>query len=219
MSADGGIVSYETQTPSEATYSTLEDAYNIFNRELFGGKLPACLITVQRRNKCYGYFSWESWHRCDDAATTDEIALNPDHFLGRPVINVLSTLVHEMVHLEQFHFGKASRKGYHNREWADWMARIGLIASDTGQPGGKPTGQRVSHYIAKDGPFERVASELIASGFLLPWVFKGNDAAKKKAASKTKYTCAQCGTNAWAKPDTSLMCGDCGLELEAANAV
>jgi hypothetical protein len=32
---------------------------------------------------------------------------------------------------------------------------------------------------------------------------------KKKAASKTKYTCEACGTNAWAKPDTALICGTC----------
>jgi protein-arginine kinase activator protein McsA len=32
---------------------------------------------------------------------------------------------------------------------------------------------------------------------------------KKKAASKTKYTCPTCGTNAWAKPNTALICGAC----------
>jgi predicted SprT family Zn-dependent metalloprotease len=213
-------VSYETQTPSEATYSTIEDAYRIFNEKLFAGRLPHCLITVQRRNKCYGYFAWECWRRADGNAVTDEIALNPDHFIGRPIIAVLSTLAHEMVHLEQFHFGKASRKGYHNKEWADWMARIGLVASDTAAPGGKRTGQRVSHYIEKGGRFEDVAQALVDSGFVLPWLFKGNDdKAKKKSASKTKYTCETCGLNAWAKPETSLMCGECGTELEAADAV
>jgi hypothetical protein len=30
----------------------------------------------------------------------------------------LSTLVHEMAHLQQNHFGKSSRTGYHNKEWA-----------------------------------------------------------------------------------------------------
>ena len=32
---------------------------------------------------------------------------------------------------------------------------------------------------------------------------------QKKAASKTKYTCPTCGANAWAKPDTQLICGAC----------
>ncbi len=32
---------------------------------------------------------------------------------------------------------------------------------------------------------------------------------RKKAASKMKYTCSTCGANAWAKPDTQLICGAC----------
>jgi hypothetical protein len=39
--------------------------------------------------------------------------------------------------------------------------------------------------------------------------------ASKKAASKTKYTCPTCAANAWAKPDTSLICGDCSEPMEA----
>jgi hypothetical protein len=38
---------------------------------------------------------------------------------------------------------------------------------------------------------------------------------KKKAASKTKYTCPLCDLNAWAKPDARLICGDCSEEMEA----
>ena len=40
-----------------------------------------------------------------------------------------------MTHLEQAHFGKPSRNGYHNKEWADLMERVGLMPSDTGAPG------------------------------------------------------------------------------------
>ena len=59
------------------------------------------------------------------------------------------TLVHEMVHLEQQHFGEPSRNGYHNRQWAEWMQRIGLHPSDTGAVGGKRTGQRVALHRAE----------------------------------------------------------------------
>jgi hypothetical protein len=38
---------------------------------------------------------------------------------------------------------------------------------------------------------------------------------KKQAASKTKYTCPDCELNAWAKPDVSLLCGDCETPLLA----
>jgi ribosomal protein S27AE len=33
--------------------------------------------------------------------------------------------------------------------------------------------------------------------------------AKAKKASKTKFSCPECGQNAWAKPDASLICGNC----------
>ena len=38
---------------------------------------------------------------------------------------------------------------------------------------------------------------------------------KTKSASKTRYSCPTCGLNAWAKPDVSLICGDCDEALEA----
>lgn len=42
-------------------------------------------------------------------------------------------------------------------------------------------------------------------------------------ASKTRYTCPSCQTNAWAKPDVHLVCGECdermvAEELEEADA-
>ena len=37
---------------------------------------------------------------------------------------------------------------------------------------------------------------------------------KKKAASKTKYTCPGCCLNAWAKPAAPLICGDCEQEMQ-----
>ena len=52
--------------------------------------------------------------------------------------------MHEMAHLEQHHFGKPSRAGYHNKQWAGMMKAVGLIRSDTGAPGGQ-NGRKESH--------------------------------------------------------------------------
>jgi hypothetical protein len=32
---------------------------------------------------------------------------------------------------------------------------------------------------------------------------------RAKKSSKTKFTCPDCGQNAWAKPDALLICGEC----------
>jgi len=61
-----------------------------------------------------------------------------------------------MCHLEQHHFGKPSG-AYHNKEWAKMMHAVGLMPSNTGKPGGKQTGQTVSHYIVTGGPFVSLA--------------------------------------------------------------
>lgn len=205
--------------PTQRTYKTLDDAYRFFNGRLFGGKLPGCLITMQRSKKAYGYFAGGRFGSVDGKEVTDEIALNPSHFRSRTTEQSLSTLVHEMAHLQQHHFGKPSRSGYHNKEWAQMMRAVGLIPSDTGAPGGREVGQKVSHYIEDGGAFDRACAELVSKGFdaLYVELWSEGEAAKrkKKAASKTRYTCPDCGLNAWAKPDARLVCGDCDEPMKA----
>jgi hypothetical protein len=181
--------------PTQRTYKTLDDAYRFFNERLFAGKLPGCLITMQRKNQAYGYFAGGRFGSVDGKEVTDEIALNPSHFKNRTSEQSLSTLVHEMAHLQQHHFGKPSRTGYHNKEWGQMMRAVGLIPSDTGAPGGREVGQKVSHYIDEGGPFALVCADLTAEGFdaLYVELWSEGDAAKakKKAASKTRYTCPE----------------------------
>jgi hypothetical protein len=141
-----GVSEDTTLCPTEETYVGFQKAYDFLNRKLFDGELPNCLITLQRRNSTYGYFSGDRFGRTD-GVLTDEIALNPSHFHDRAAADVLSTLAHEMVHLWQHHHGSPGRGRYHNREWAAHMKEIGLHPSSTGQEGGDETGDRVSHYI------------------------------------------------------------------------
>ena len=144
----------------------------------------------------------------------DEIALNPDSF-DRDDIMILSTLVHEMVHLWQSVFGDPSRAAYHNREWGDKMKELGLMPSDTGLEGGKRTGQKMSHYIIYGGQFEERAKTYL-NNFLLD--YRGQKTIKislPKKKSKVKYTCPECDLNAWAKPKVDLMCGECEEHMDS----
>ena len=199
-------------SPTTQTYDALNRAYDSFNARLFAARLPRCLITMQRQKGSRGYFAGGKFVTRDGQVVTDEIALNPKHFLERTTKEVLSTLVHEMTHLEQHHFGKPSRSGYHNKEWAELMRAVGLIPSDTGEPGGKDVGQRVTHYIEIGGKFDRACNSLIDVGLRLDYadrVAENKTTTAGKAASKTKHTCATCGANAWATATTKLKCGDC----------
>lgn len=213
ISSRGDSVSYDTrseQTITEREYSAFQIAYDFLNAELFSGSLPHVLVTFQRHAKAKGYFAPERFIGRTETAKAHELAMNPDVFTGRSDELILSTLAHEMTHVWQQTFGKPPRRAYHDRQWASKMKEVGLQPTTTGEPGGKEVGQSVTHYIIPGGPYARAYAKLAATGFRLNWQslpFEGDR--KKKAASKTKYTCPDCGVNAWAKPDTALICGAC----------
>jgi predicted SprT family Zn-dependent metalloprotease len=156
------------QRPTEQAYEELQRAYDWFNQRLFEATLPQCLITLQRHKRTMGYFCHERFVDIQ-GQRTDEIAMNPEYFAVQSAEAVLSTLVHEMVHLWQQHFGKPGRGQYHNGEWAKRMLRVGLVPSHTGQPGGKQTGDQMDHYIEPDGAFSVCCSDLLATDFRISW--------------------------------------------------
>src|SRR5437016_3806745 len=181
--------------PTTKTYTSLTTAYEFFNQELFGGTLPPCLITMQRHKGAYGYFSGDRFaNTSDPKEITDEIALNPNYFATRKATEVLSTLAHEMCHLWQHHFGKQRRAGYHDKQWAAKMHEIGLIPTDTGELGGKETGQRMTHVIEENGRFARAVAKLLEEQPAILYADRReNDdgirmkRAADKVASKTRY--------------------------------
>jgi SprT-like family len=196
------------KTPTKRTYDDFDAAYAYFNKRLFGGRLPPCLITVRPHRGAYGYFSSERFGSRDGKEIHDEIALNIRHFEKRSPREILSTLVHEMAHLEQAHFGSPSRNGYHNREWAELMERVGLVPSDTGAPGGKRTGQRMTHYVAADGPFARAFA---ARKFVVPYYDRAGESDVTRKKRKVTHTCPSCDDKVWGKPEVQPHCGKCGL--------
>ncbi len=210
------IVRYKImKNPTRQTYTSLTVAYDFFNKELFSGSLPPCLITMQRHKGCFGYFSGERFRNiADQKEITDEIALNPAHF-ARKIDAILSTLVHEMVHLWQHHFGEPSRKSYHNKQWAKKMLEVGLIPTATGEKGGRITGQKMTHLIEENGLYARTVEKLLKEHPAILYCDQIDDvpARKEKSASKTKYTCPACGLNAWAKPAAQLVCGNCQVPM------
>lgn len=165
----GTTAQKRSESPTDEFYGFMEAAFAHFNNELFDGKLPKCLITVQREKNTMGYFSPDRWSN-RNGKKAHEIAINPSYFANHKVIEIFQTLVHEQCHLWQCVYGKQhSRAGYHNKEWADKMEDIGLIPSDSGEAGGKKTGQKMSDYPLEDGLFVNASKRFIESGFSLEW--------------------------------------------------
>lgn len=205
-------VRHKPTTPTKEQFAAYQGAYDYFNAVLFGGKLKPCLLNFgARRKRTMGYFWSARWTR-GDGSVTHEISLNPD-LLRFPLRTTMDTLVHEMTHQWQHDYGTPSRPAYHNREWADKMESLGLIPSNTGKPGGKRTGQRVSDYVDENGAFAKAFKDMPDS-VALPWLSGCPDASKPppKNKNKVKYVC-ECGTSIWGKSGLFVMCCECEKEF------
>lgn len=154
--------------PTIDFYPFLQGAFEHFNKQLFGGDLPNCLIIIERNNSV-GHFTPKQWVN-GELAATHEICLNPSYFLAFPKIAIFQTLVHEMCHLWQHEFGTPGRGRYHNIEWAKKMESIGLMPSDSGEPGGKKTGDSMDDYPMANGAFITECCIFISKNEWLPWV-------------------------------------------------
>lgn len=154
--------------PTFDMYGFVQAAFDHFNRQLFHNQLPQCLLTFQREKRVMGYFSSDRWEGKE--GTEHEIALNPYYFVTHNPLEIFQTIVHEMCHLWQHEFGKPSRSGYHNKEWAEQMESIGLMPSSTGSPGGRRTGQKMSDYPIDGGLFYTACVAFAKLGNQLPYV-------------------------------------------------
>jgi hypothetical protein len=222
-------------TPTEAQFMNLNKAFDYFNMALFNGELRPCLLNLSRKKRTHGFLAPYRWRETDkEEFTTHEISLTPTTLYREPIL-VFSTLVHEQCHLWQVEFGNASRGGYHNKEWALKMIEVGLMPTDTGQEGGKITGQSMTHLIIKGGAYEK-AFEKMSKELILPFTSldadlmqsqlsggnattksgakKGNGKKSSSSSGKTKYSCP-CGFNVWGKPKLKIICGECEKAFES----
>jgi predicted SprT family Zn-dependent metalloprotease len=155
-----------------------------------------------------------------------EINLNPK-YLDRQYVEWHSTLVHEMCHLWQEDYGHPSSGRYHNKEWSLKMEEIGLISSTTGKSGGKKIGNRMDHYIDRDGDFiksfnsipeedlDKLKIKYIAYdlGTTIIKVKK-----RKKENIEHKYMCPNCKIVVWSKEEgVKILCSKCMKEFFGIN--
>lgn len=195
--------------PTQAQFSAYQQVFDYFNRRLFANSLPDCMLSFsRRRSSARTLYTAGQWQERTGSATP-EVSLNLKQLSKGEPIEVMATLVRQMVHLWQETYGQPASKYFFNREWAKKMIDIGLIPSATGLPGGKQTGQGVKHYIEPQGRFEKAFREMPADYLwpFLPAVFEGQKS--KGYSEKVSYHCLGCGAKVWGKGGLELLCG-CG---------
>ena len=215
---------------------SLEEAFDYFNRKLWGGKLPPVVLVISRKKEENGgHYSPNRWRvrpegeagsedklkeamglaaRGPNGWDVGELALNCQSWPTETDMWILSVLVHEMAHHWQEVTGETPKNGYHDKVWGREMKRVGLYPSNTSAPGGRETGRQMSHYVIEGGLFEGACAELLAGGFRVRW--DSPRYTKKAKKSKWRYECPKCKARAWAKAGVKLICGVCeeGLVVE-----
>lgn len=132
---------------------------------------------------------------------------------------MIESLAHQACHQYRQHSGIPPRRAYHDQVWAEKMVEIGLQPSSTGLPGGRVTGQKMSHYLLVGGGLSLLIRELHDQGLDINLAAAtgpagaGLRSANKKAWARTKYTCAGCNRSVLGGDQYNLMCGDCQLPL------
>ena len=197
------------KTPTNSQYENFQLMFDFFNKELFGNRLPCCLLVFSGRgSSVHGNFSKDKWTKSTQKVS--EINLNPSLLANSSDKEIASTLVHEMVHLEQALFGQCGTGGYHNKQWAEWMERIGLRPSHNGKPGGNKTGFKMLHYPIKNGLFEKAFNRMPES-LILPFrtISVSENPKSNPSKNKVTYKCPKCNSKTWAKPNSPFICGKC----------
>jgi hypothetical protein len=228
-----GLETHQSQTA--ASYREVEMTYDHFNEQLFGGKLPRCVFTFQRQANTMAYFVVERFALGSSVESRVEIVINPEYFAVVPIVQAAMALVHEAAHIWQWRFGNPSRRGYHNRQWAQKMEEIGLMPSDTGRAGGRKVGQKIGAYPLVGGRFLAACDALATEDFRAAWLARFSvDGPPGRLGStnryppahpvfqlrrpnraRTKFTCEECQANAWGKPTLRIVCILCDRLMTA----
>ena len=214
----------KSKMPSLEQIRAFQDAYQYFEKALFIDPLPPIIFSFNRKSRSNGYYKPKGWVDKENK-TIPEINLNPELLWLEPKI-IFSTLVHEICHHFHYCYGQPGINGYHNIEFSQIMLMVGLVCSATGQPGGRITGYKMSHYVIPGGPFEEALLEM-PENFLAPFkpvleidngIINPKKVEKTKKEkiqkNKVKYSCVECSNvTVWGRPNLNIICGNCNLRL------
>jgi hypothetical protein len=200
LTLPGVIAPHGATLVAESEYANVQVLFDWLNSRLFDGRLPQSLLLLYHHEHELGRFVVRrSRGKGGIPSERYEISLNVDlHKRGER--DLASTLLHEMVHLETHLAGKVESRRCHSKGWAERMVRVGLCPTHTGRPGGRQTGQSMTHLIVEGGAFDKAWKALVATG----WRLRGSP-----PAGARRFVCARCGQAATGEPRARLMCGAC----------
>lgn len=203
----------------------LEKIYRQLNTDMFGGELEEVLITVQSSSRSYGYVTCNKVWKVKGICKY-ELNISAE-YLDRPIEDIVSTILHEMVHVyNQMHGIQDCSRGmtYHNKRFREKAESVGLMVEHDSRIGWsitKPSEKLIDYIVAQqwtDILISRVRTTAISAP-----TDKGNgdkgvsdNAQDKKPSSTRKYICPRCGMSVRATKTVRIKCADCDMMMTTA---
>lgn len=207
---------------SSRTLGYLEKIYRQLNVDFFNGELEDCTITVQSTPRAYGHVTCGKVWKVKDC-NRYELNIGAGT-LNRPIESVVSTMLHEMVHIYNLmHDIQDCSRGntYHNKKFKEKAESVGLIIEYDKRIGWSITSpsDALVLYICEMGWNDILMNrgESYYSGVSGTGTVTGGSPVTpkmKKPSSTRKYVCPACGMSVRATRDVRLMCIDCMEVME-----
>lgn len=202
----------------------LEKMYRQLNADKFNNELEECIITIQNTPGAYGHVTCARVWKSKDCSRY-ELNIGAST-LDRPIENVVSTLLHEMVHIYNLmnDIQDCSRNGtYHNRKFKEKAESVGLIIDKDNKYGWTITSPSESliDYICAQGWEDIQLNRGFSFGASAPKGKTTNtdqdeDTATpiRKPSSTRKYQCPLCKNSVRATKSVNIKCMDCNAQMQ-----
>ena len=204
----------------------LEKIYRELNKDLFGGELEEPVITIRSTPFAYGHVTCGKVWRTKDCQRY-ELNIGAES-LGRPIENIVSTMIHEMVHIYNLmHDIKDCSRGntYHNKRFKAKAESVGLVIGYDKRIGYSVTSpsDELILYICDKGWNDVSINRGISIGRKGGFGEPDNDTSggesdkpKGKTSSTRKYECPCCGLSVRATREVFIKCGACEEKMVVA---
>ena len=204
----------------EQSISELSRVFNELNNYYFDGELEEPVIIIQTGGKNSGVLGWfitkRIWTNRDTGELKYEITVVAE-YLSRPVMEIVSTLLHEMVHLYcTMNSIKDTSNGpvYHNKKYKAEAEKHGLEVEKHSKYGYAVTRANPDTISFLQG--------INIDGSAFNWVRNDKPSSedgeeekpKKKRKKPNKYVCNGCETEITSKKPVHATCIECNLPFE-----
>ncbi|MFH1126557.1 MAG: SprT-like domain-containing protein [archaeon] len=170
--------------------------FDLFNAQWFSGRLPQAVIAFKKtRVTSLGHYRFGR----NEFGLKHEINMN-SQYMERPFCQIVATLLHEMIHLEEDLLGMTPKKSSGNHHSKFFRDRAGLLGIPSDAKG---------YSLGMGEPF---TGFIQAHGVRIIEEKKGERKFKKGKSNLKKYSCG-CTNVRVGKKEFSALCRLCGKEF------